>query len=151
MSPESLRRGCCAVCAYNLCVKDLCCVDAGKIPFHLLQNDCLPDHTLLCTYDLELYGRAILYSKGLTSCWSWSDVYMCCSCHSALLGKSPYQPVNSLANFHYYGHERLPDSICEAFTSASIYDLMLISCTHASQVTHFYSNKPTATQIWTIE
>ncbi|KAG1844725.1 hypothetical protein F4604DRAFT_1801648 [Suillus subluteus] len=58
-----------ARCAYNLCAKDLLCVEAGKILFRLLRN-CLPEHTLPRTYDLELYSRAILYSKGLTTCWS---------------------------------------------------------------------------------
>ncbi|KAG1747388.1 hypothetical protein EDB19DRAFT_303084 [Suillus lakei] len=128
MSPEPLKRGCCAVCAYNICAKDLLCVEAAKIPLHLLRNDCLPEHTLPRTYDLELYGRAILYAKGLTSPWSLSE------------------PVNSLANFQYYGHERLPIDIREAFTSASIFDLMLISRARASQVTHFYMYKPSSTQ-----
>lgn len=146
MSPESLKRGCCAVCAYNICAKDLLCVEAAKIPLHLLRNDCLPEHTLPRTYDLELYGRAILYAKGLTSPWSLSEVYMCHPCHSALICKCPHQPVNSLANFQYYGHERLPIDIREAFTSASIFDLMLISRARASQVTHFYMYKPSSTQ-----
>ncbi|KAG1893083.1 uncharacterized protein F5891DRAFT_1131379 [Suillus fuscotomentosus] len=130
MSPESLKR-------------ELRSVEAAKIPLHLLRNDCLPEHTLPCTYDLELYGRAILYAKGLTSCWSLSEMYMCSSCHSALISKCPRQPVNSLANFQYYGHERLSPEIREAFSSASIYDLMLI--------THFYTYKSSLTQFWSAE
>ncbi|KAG1784390.1 uncharacterized protein HD556DRAFT_1435457 [Suillus plorans] len=134
MSPESLKRGCCAVCAHNVCTQELCSVEAAKIPLHLLRNDYLPEHTLPCTYDLELYGRAILYAK---------EMYMCSSCHSALISKCPRQPVNSLANFQYYGHERLSPEIREAFSSASIYDLMLI--------THFYTYKSSLTQFWSAE
>ncbi|KAG2136228.1 hypothetical protein BD769DRAFT_1626956 [Suillus cothurnatus] len=62
---------------------------------------------------------------------------MCRSCHSALLGHIPCQPLNSLANFQYYGFERLPDDIHEAFSTASIYDLIsgnqLWSAEEASQ------------------
>ncbi|KAG1836164.1 hypothetical protein DFJ58DRAFT_189092 [Suillus subalutaceus] len=65
-----------ARCAYNLCAKDLLCAEAGKIPLHLLRNGCLPEHTLPRTYDLELYSQVILYLKGLTSCWSLSEVYV---------------------------------------------------------------------------
>ncbi|KAG1889740.1 uncharacterized protein F5891DRAFT_1131771 [Suillus fuscotomentosus] len=151
MSPESLKRGCCAVCAHNVCAQELRSVEAAKIPLHLLRNDCLPEHMLPCTYDLELYGRAILYAKGLTSCWSLSEMYMCSSCHSALISKCPRQPVNSLANFQYYGHERLSPEIREAFSSASIYDLMLVSRARASQITHFYTYKSSLTQFWSAE
>ncbi|KAG2744810.1 hypothetical protein P692DRAFT_201841410 [Suillus brevipes Sb2] len=144
MDSQSLKRGCCAVCAHNLCAKDLRCVAVEKVPLDLLQNDCLPEHTLPQTYDFELCCRAIL-------CWSLDEVYMCCSCHSALICKSPHQPVNSLANFQYYGHQRLPVHVREAFSSASIYDLMLVSRARASQVTHYYTYKPSLTLFWSSE
>ncbi|KAG1844566.1 hypothetical protein C8R48DRAFT_750839 [Suillus tomentosus] len=78
---------------------------------------------------------------------------MCRSCHSALLGHAPRQPLNSLANFQYYGYERLPDDIREAFSTASIYDLMLVSRARASQVTHFYTYKRSSsgTYLWSAE
>ncbi|KAG2158083.1 uncharacterized protein EDB93DRAFT_1238383 [Suillus bovinus] len=121
MSPQSLRCGCCAICAHNICAHDLLCIDASNIPLHLLRNDCLPEHTLPRTYDFELYLRAILYPKGLVD--------------------PPHQPLNSLANFQYYGHERLPVDIREAFSMSSIFDWMLVSRVQASQVTHFYTYK----------
>ncbi|KAG1807364.1 hypothetical protein EV424DRAFT_1329595, partial [Suillus variegatus] len=58
------------------------------------------------------------------------------------MGKRPRQPVNSLANFHYYGHERLPSSVGDAFAKASAYDVMLVSRARASQIIHFYAYKP---------
>ncbi|KAG0701016.1 hypothetical protein DFH29DRAFT_1052643 [Suillus ampliporus] len=62
---------------------------------------------------------------------------MCRTCHLALMRKRLRQPINSLANFQYYGYERLPDDIRDAFSGASIYDLMLISRARASQIVHF--------------
>jgi hypothetical protein len=134
MSTSALKRGCCAICAHNVLATELVLVDVALVPLHLLRNDCLPDYTLPSNYDFELYARAILYSKGLTDCWTLSDIFMCPSCHSYLICKSPQQPVNSLANFQYYGHHRLPADIQDAFSSASIYDLMLVSRARASQV-----------------
>ncbi|KAG2738983.1 hypothetical protein P692DRAFT_201849319 [Suillus brevipes Sb2] len=143
MSTSALKRGCCAICAHNVLASELVLVDVALVPLHLLRNDCLPDYTLPSNYDFELYARAILYSKGLTDCWTLSDIFMCPSCHSYLICKSPQQPVNSLANFQYYGHHRLPADIQDAFSSASIYDLML--------VTHFYTYKPSSNQFWSAE
>jgi hypothetical protein len=73
---------------------------------------------------------------------------MCGRCHSTLICKRPRQPVNSLANFQYYGHEKLPDDIRDAFARASAYDLMLIARARASQITHFYAHKPSGWQNW---
>lgn len=117
-------------------------MDVKDVPLELLRNDCLPEHTLPCSYDIELYGWAILYWKGLKDCWALSDMFLCCSCQTALCGKQPRQPVNLLANFQYYGHERLSTDIADAFRDASTYDLMLILHARASQIIHFYAYKP---------
>jgi hypothetical protein len=100
------------------------------------------------SYDFDLYGRAVLYPKGMTDCWSLADLLMCGRCHSALVCKCPRQPVNSLANFQYYGHEKLPHEIRDALARASAYDLMLIARARASQITHFYAHKPSGWQHW---
>ncbi|KAG2743634.1 hypothetical protein P692DRAFT_20745581, partial [Suillus brevipes Sb2] len=148
MSAQYQERGACAVCAHNICARELKSVDVHKVPLHLLRNDCLPEHTLPSTYDFDMYGRAVLYPKGMTDCWSLADLLMCGRCHSALVCKCPRQPVNSLANFQYYGHEKLPDDIRDAFARASAYDLMLIARARASQITHFYAHKPSGWQNW---
>ncbi|KIK74606.1 hypothetical protein PAXRUDRAFT_19705 [Paxillus rubicundulus Ve08.2h10] len=44
-------------------MKSLQQVDPGGLPLELLQNPGLPEHTLLQSYDFELYKRALLYSK----------------------------------------------------------------------------------------
>ncbi|KAG2109170.1 hypothetical protein BD769DRAFT_1497697 [Suillus cothurnatus] len=66
---------------------------------------------------------------------------MCRQCYSALVCKHTRQPVNALANFQYYGHERLPSVVRDSFQRAYVYDLMLIARARASQITHFYSYK----------
>ncbi|KAG1821307.1 hypothetical protein EV424DRAFT_861670 [Suillus variegatus] len=141
MSPANQTRGACAVCAYNVRAAELVSVAVTRIPLILLQNECLPEHTLPRTYDFELYGRAILYPKGMTDCWSLAPLLLCSSCCAYLLRSQPRQPVNSLANFQYYGHERLPEAVRCALQNASLYDLMLISRARASHITHFYSHK----------
>jgi hypothetical protein len=127
MSSGMQQRGACAVCAHNVCIKELKSVSSCKVPLHLLRNDCLPAHTLPQSYDFELYDRAILYPKGLSNCWALEDLHMCHQCYAALINKHPRQPISSLANFQYYGHERLPSSVADAFMRASTYDLMLVS------------------------
>ncbi|KAG1828297.1 hypothetical protein EV424DRAFT_1318508, partial [Suillus variegatus] len=77
----------------------------------------------------------------MTECWLLAPILLCPTCRACLLCKPARQPVNSLANFQYYGHERLPDAVRDALRIASPYDLMLISCARASHVSHFYSYK----------
>ncbi|KAG1877459.1 hypothetical protein F4604DRAFT_1880415 [Suillus subluteus] len=117
MSQETQHRGACTVCAHNVCIKQLQNVSASKVPLHLLRNDCLPAHTLPC----------------LSNCWALADLQICHQCHVVLISKHPHQPVNSLANFQYYGYERLPLTVAYAFAKASAYDLMLPSGYWASE------------------
>lgn len=65
MTPATLRRSPCVSCSHNIPVGELVLVDVKKVPLHLLRNDCLPEHTFLCTYAFELYDHTILYPKGL--------------------------------------------------------------------------------------
>ncbi|KAG1856609.1 hypothetical protein C8R48DRAFT_776009 [Suillus tomentosus] len=118
MSPEMQQRSACAVCAHSVCIKQLKTVSSSK-----------------------LYDRAILYPKGLCDRWALADLRLCRQCHAALITKRPHQPVNSLTNFQYYGHERLPSAVADAFARASAYDLMLVSRARASQIIHFYAHK----------
>jgi hypothetical protein len=65
---------------------------------------------------------------------------MCMSCWHELvsLGK---QPLDSLANFQYYGHEALPNQVQSMFADATTFDIMLVACAHATRITHLYSAK----------
>lgn len=70
MSLANQKRGVCAVCAHNVCASDLVSVETSRLSLCLLQNECLPEHTLSCSYDFELYSHTILYPKGMIDCWS---------------------------------------------------------------------------------
>ncbi|KIK82265.1 hypothetical protein PAXRUDRAFT_154115 [Paxillus rubicundulus Ve08.2h10] len=56
---------------------------------------------------------------------------------SALLTKKLNQ---LLANFQYYGHERLDMPTLQAFDGASTFDLTLILLVHASTITFHYNS-----------
>ncbi|KAG1726071.1 uncharacterized protein EDB91DRAFT_1264097 [Suillus paluster] len=56
MSAKAQKRGACAICGYNVLASELSLVEPAKINFSLLQNECLPEHTLPQSYDFELYG-----------------------------------------------------------------------------------------------
>ncbi|KAG1905845.1 uncharacterized protein F5891DRAFT_1182904 [Suillus fuscotomentosus] len=151
MSADSLRHSACACCAHNVPVHNLALVKFDDVPLNLLRNDCLPEHTLPNSYALEVYQRAILYHKGLQDPWREAGLYLCRPCRASLIAKQPRQPVNALANFQYYGHERLPVDIRSTFSQASVYDLMLVSRARASQIIHHYAYKTTGGQYWTAE
>ena len=52
------------------------------------------------------------------------------------------QPLDSLANFQYYGHEALPDDdVHAAFKHATTFDVMMVARARATRITHLYSSK----------
>ncbi|KAH7905483.1 hypothetical protein BJ138DRAFT_1175181, partial [Hygrophoropsis aurantiaca] len=139
MSPKALTQGVCAVCGYSLPESQLPWRWPGDIDLKLLQNNHLPSHVLPNNYAFELYERAILHASGLSNQNRVANIRSCSQCWTTLLGGK--QPRNSLANFQYYGHCRLPDDIKLAFRNASPFDKMLVGRCRASRVTHFYSHK----------
>ncbi|KIK87387.1 hypothetical protein PAXRUDRAFT_77640, partial [Paxillus rubicundulus Ve08.2h10] len=141
MAPKNPKHSTCAVCAH--CIQDLLLEDVEPTPslLSLLVNPYLPEHTLPNSYNISLYLQAILYCKGMCSTMSLAPLRVCPSCHCSLCGKRLTQPKNSLANFQYYGHERLLIETCQAFVNASLFDLMLVSHSRASTVTHHYSTQ----------
>ncbi|KAH7905411.1 hypothetical protein BJ138DRAFT_1138284 [Hygrophoropsis aurantiaca] len=141
MSPSSQERGACAVCAHNVQLKSLQEVEPNQFPLTLLQNPCLPEHTLPTTYNLVAYDYAILHPRGMVNTDAKDKLLMCSTCKSQLVCKRPKQPRNALANFQYYAIDRLPSDIKSQFDKASPFDLMLISRAQASQVTHHYRGK----------
>ncbi|KAI0049938.1 hypothetical protein FA95DRAFT_1644011, partial [Auriscalpium vulgare] len=64
------------------------------------------------------------------------DIDVCSKCRRALArGK---QPRDSLANFQWYARERLPDTVAEAFKSATLHELQLVSACRATRVAMTY-------------
>ena len=92
------------------------------------------------TYNFPAYE---LHPKGLYNILEPSDVNMCNKCTNMLV-KCGRQPKDSLANWHYTGYDELPGPVREAFESASVFDLMLVSHSRAARITQLYSNKKDA-------
>ncbi|KAF8217221.1 hypothetical protein K438DRAFT_1484228, partial [Mycena galopus ATCC 62051] len=51
------------------------------------------------------------------------------------------QPLDSLANFQYYGRDELPPDVKRAFGDATLYDLMMTAHSRATRITYLFSDK----------
>ena len=90
----------------------------------------------------------ILWQKALHDINSCGDMDMCASCHHELVSLGR-QPVDSLANFQYYGHEALPATICKAFDQATTFDIMKVARARATKITHLRSSKQDGAMVGT--
>jgi hypothetical protein len=140
MSSGKQSRSPCVVCAQQFHEFTLQ-VDPRLTILDLLRNPYLPDYNLPNSYNIELYRHTILYSKGMCSTASIAPLQLCHQCQRSLCAEKPVRPRNSLANFQYYGRERLPNLTRRAFNEASPFDLMLIARCRASTITHHYCSK----------
>jgi hypothetical protein len=138
MDMDALSRHACAVCSQSIARRDVLYVLPAQIDFTLLRNECLPRSSLPTTYNLNAYAGAILNPKNLHNKSEQGVVERCTSCYATLLGRKK-QPLDSIANFQYYGHEELPTEMKSALSSASIFDLMMVSRARASRLTHLFS------------
>jgi len=141
MNPNNLSRSVCAVCAQVFDVKALREVTLSEEMLIVLCNDRLPEQTLPSTYDFELYHRAILHSRGMTSLDNLANLRMCGKCRGALQKKMPVLPKDAIANFQYYGQSELPANVRDAILTASPSELMLVALCRATVVTHHYQSK----------
>ncbi|KAN0081624.1 hypothetical protein V8E55_009248 [Tylopilus felleus] len=123
MEPENFVESVCAVCAWSFPRKTLMKIVPTQPMLHVLRNEYLPAHVLPNTYDFEVYGHAILCPAGLTELQSIGEIFVCSACNCALRAKPPRLPKYALANFLYYGRDRLPDEVHHAFASASPFEL----------------------------
>lgn len=141
MNPDNLTRGVCAVCAQVFEQKSLHDITPTVEMLNSLRNERLPEETLPSTYDFELYHRAILHPRGMTSTDSLADLRMCGKCRSALVKKTPVLPKDAMANFQYYGLSEIPEDIKDAILTASPFEVMLVALCRATVVTHHYQSK----------
>jgi hypothetical protein len=86
----------------------------------------LPSKCLPTNYNIKAYDGAILWYKGLHDPVQQGDLDMCISCHHELVTFCK-QPLDSLANFQYYGHEALPVEIQNAFDQATTFNIMMVA------------------------
>jgi hypothetical protein len=130
----------CAVCGQHRCSKDIKLVRSEDVDFTLLRNPFLPDKCKPTNYNLHAYDGAILWYKALHDQNEPGELDMCVSCRHELVGLGK-QPLDSLANFQYYGNEALPDDVHAAFKHATTFDVMMVARARATRITHLYSSK----------
>jgi hypothetical protein len=93
----------------------------------LLRNDALPADVLPLSYNFSAYDYALLDPDGLEDRQSKTGkISLCLACKKDLTAKNPQMPMFSLANWLYYGRERLPSDVKDAFDSASVFEKSLI-------------------------
>ncbi|KAI9069268.1 hypothetical protein FKP32DRAFT_1641248, partial [Trametes sanguinea] len=130
----------CAACGRDTPPSRILTVNAHKIDFSLLRNDELPEHVLPTSYARSAYHGAILHPRGLTTLDVLGDVRLCKECSVQL-----YQgrmPKFALANWLYYGHERLPGDVRAAFNVSTHVERMLVSRARASRISYKFSQLP---------
>lgn len=131
----------CAVCGQRRTPSEITVVPPEQVDFTLLRNDFLPSEVKPRSYNLQAYEEAILYHKGLHDLHVKGDIDVCQSCYGSLVVRAQ-QPVDALANFQHYGHERLPEDVKLAFENASLFELMLVSRCRVSRITHLFVCNP---------
>ncbi len=139
MSESSWTPVVCASCGQNNRSNNINIVSAKDIDLSLLTNSVLPPHVLPSSYNLLAYDKAILHFKGMHNLNEKGNLNLCSTCYKSLIVKKK-QPLDSLANFQYYGIERLPLNVAQAFSSSSLFDLMLICRSRCSKITHLFVN-----------
>ncbi|KAJ6622842.1 hypothetical protein B0H10DRAFT_2214147 [Mycena sp. CBHHK59/15] len=129
----------CAVGGQTKRKREVGLVDPKDINLSLLRNPNLPQRCLPTTYNLVAYDHAILYHRALTDKEYLGAMEMCHSCQKDLLSNK--QPLDSMANFQYYARDELPPDVKKVFCNASMFDLMMVSRSRATRITHLYSKK----------
>ena len=74
-----------------------------------LWNKCLPVQTLPSKYDFELYHCTFLHPCGMRLRVTFVDLWMCSKCRRTK--KTPVLPKDVIANFQYYGHFCMFESV----------------------------------------
>ncbi|KAF8421884.1 hypothetical protein L210DRAFT_3390581, partial [Boletus edulis BED1] len=138
MNPSRFHESACAVCGWGEPLTSLTPLTPSSRILNVLRNESLMEHVVPRSYDFHLYRNAILCPDGMESCHTLAPIRACSRCRQALLSSPPRQPRFALANYLYYGIERLPSDVSEAFLSASPFERLLISRCRSTTVTHHY-------------
>ncbi|EIW53408.1 uncharacterized protein TRAVEDRAFT_23779 [Trametes versicolor FP-101664 SS1] len=142
MSLEAVQDKVCAVCGRDTPPKSIALVNADSIDFSLLCNPELPVHVLPTTYNRAAYHGAILHPKGMTTLHEKGDVHICKACLPELQGGCAQMPKFALANWLYYGHDRVPANVKAAFSGATYSERLLVSRARASKISYKFSKLP---------
>ena len=140
MSPAILAEAVCAVCGRKTPPNKIVTVEPDTIDFSLLCNAQLPESVLPTSYDRAAYEGAILHPKGLLEPRQRRSLRICKECRGPLSeGK---MPKFALANWLYYGYERLPEDVRQAFRVATHVEKLLISRARGSRISYKFSELP---------
>ncbi|KZV62853.1 hypothetical protein PENSPDRAFT_551691, partial [Peniophora sp. CONT] len=132
----------CAVCGQKKFKSELSVVPFTSAIARLLVNDDIPDRLAPVSYDFDLYERAFLCAAGMKSPFeTQGPIDVCDRCHKSL--ERQRMPLDAIANYQYYAHERLPSDVREAFASSTFHERQLIAGCRATKVTFVYKVKPT--------
>lgn len=129
----------CAVCDQKKFPSDLVIVDAGELDLELLRNDNVPCHIWPENYNFDAYDRAFLSPRGMHDTDCVSDISICRGCLSVM--EKGKQPPDAIANYQYYGYERLPAAVANAFKHATMHEKLLVAACSATNVSHIISEK----------
>ncbi|KAF8133838.1 hypothetical protein EV363DRAFT_1397244 [Boletus edulis] len=138
INPSRFQESACAVCGWEEPLTSLTPLTPSSRILNVQRNESLMEHVIPSFYDFHLYRNAILCPDGMESCHTLAPIHACSRCRQALLSSPPHQPRFALANYLYYGTERLPSNVSEAFLSASPFECLLISRCRSTTVTHHY-------------
>ncbi|KAF5311183.1 hypothetical protein D9611_012999 [Ephemerocybe angulata] len=124
MDPNCFVRRACASCSSLGPSKELIRANSEKLDLCLLRNDALPPNVLPTNYNFLAYDRAILEPTALENRTRKGWMLLCKACHGDL--SKGRMPKFALANWLYYGRDRLPDDVRRAFNLISIFEKALI-------------------------
>ncbi|KAI9062251.1 hypothetical protein FKP32DRAFT_1574376, partial [Trametes sanguinea] len=140
MCTARLKDDVCAVCGRLTSPNKIEVVDPLRICFEMLQNNDLPEAVRPITYSREEYSGAILHPKGLVHPERRGPIRVCNECKKDICHPTaPRMPRFALANWLYYGHDRLPQSVKKAFQDSTHVERMLVSRARASKVSFKFS------------
>lgn len=140
LNPSSWVARACASCGRKVFEGSYQLVDPSSFDLALLRNDMIPEHLMPSEYNLGAYRGALLCCHGLMSRETSGPLILCSPCHRSLVTGNR-QPLDAWANFQYYAHAKLPPNVLEAFQTASLYELQLVSGCRSSNITHSYAEK----------
>ncbi|KAH9854460.1 hypothetical protein C2E23DRAFT_726731, partial [Lenzites betulinus] len=140
MSTVNLKELVCAVCGRRTPPSQVLFVKAARVRFDLLRNDHLPEHIQPTSYDRAAYGGAILHPEGLVHRDRRGLIKTCKECRRDLCDRNPPRmPRYALANWLYYGHERLPEPVKCAFGKSTQPERMLVARARSNKVAFKFS------------
>lgn len=140
MSTVMLKEDVCAVCGRRTPPNDILFVKAARIRFELLRNEDLLDEIQPTSYNRAAYDGAILHPKGLEHPERRGSIKTCKECRKDLCDRQePMMPRFALANWLYYGHDRLPEPAKSAFSNSTQPERTLVARARSSKVSFKFS------------